>query len=234
MAKYPPGSTRRTSVSSAVSSTRPRVRRARQRVSSAIVIVVLVPDSWIEIPRPRERTSQLNPFAGRTAAAARTSTTGAGDVGAAGSAGSALAQYAPAAVPQRFSSVAVDVDRLHALGLGPYAEFVRSALLAETRRAFADRIGRGGPRLVVRITGVHLSSFAGGGGDRHGGGIHSDSLDGEALVVGPRGEILARYPQLSATPAGSASAWYDPQSEKKRTLYLAQHYASWLRRTIGG
>ncbi len=149
-------------------------------------------------------------------------------------AGPALAQFASAPAAWQFSSVTVDVEPLHARGLGPYAEFIRSALLAETRRAFADRIGRGGPRLVVRVTGVHLSSFSGGGGDRHGGGIHSDSLDGEALVVGPRGEILARYPQLSATPAGSASAWYDPQSEKKRTLYLAQHYASWLRRTIGG
>jgi hypothetical protein len=126
------------------------------------------------------------------------------------------------------------VEPLHARGLGPYAEFIRAALLAETRRAFADRIGRGGPRLVVRVTGVQLSSYGGGGGDRYGGSINSDYLEGEALVVGARGEILARYPQLSATPAGSAAFWNDPQGERKRTLYLAQHYASWLRRTIGG
>jgi hypothetical protein len=146
----------------------------------------------------------------------------------------ALAQFAAAPAAWQFSSIAVDVEPLHARGLGPYAEFIRSALLAQTRQAFADRMGRGGPRLVVRITGVYLSSYGGGGGDRHGGSINTDSLEGEALVVGPRGEVLARYPQLSATPASSSATWYDPQSEKKRALYLTQHYASWLRRTIGG
>jgi len=145
-----------------------------------------------------------------------------------------LAQYAPAPVPQRFSSVAVDVQRLHQLGLGPYAEFIRSALLAETRRAFADRLGGPGPRLVVRITGIYLSAFSGGGGGRYGSSQHTDYLDGEALIVGRGGEVLARYPQLSTTPAGSSGAWYDPDSERRRAIYLAQHYASWLRRTIPG
>ena len=148
-------------------------------------------------------------------------------------AGPSLAQFAPA--PQRFSSVVVDVDRLRALGLGPYAEFVRSALLAETRQAFADRLGGPGPRLVVRITGIYLASYSGGsGGGRFSGSTsHTDSLDGEALVVGPRGEILARYPQLSATSAASGGAWYDPASEQRRVINLAQHYAGWLRRRIG-
>ena len=155
--------------------------------------------------------------------------------GAAAAAGTALAGSAIAqSGPWQFSSVTVDVQPLHARGLSGYAEFIRGALLAETRRAFADRLGRGGPRLVVRITGVQLSSYGSGGGDRYGGSISSDYLEGEALVVGPRGEILARYPQLSATPASASSSWYEPQSEQRRTLYLAQHYASWLRRTIGG
>jgi hypothetical protein len=149
-------------------------------------------------------------------------------------AGPSLAQVAPAAAPQRFSGVAVDVERLHALGLGAYAEFVRSAVLAETRRAFADRIGGPGPRLVVRITGIYLASYSGGSGGRFGGGTsHTDNLDGEALIVGSRGEVLARYPQLSATSAASGGAWYDPASEQRRVHNLAQHYAGWLRRRIG-
>ena len=87
---------------------------------------------------------------------------------------------------------------------------------------------------MVRVTGVYLSSYSGNGGGRLGGSVHSDYLEGEALVVGPRGEILARYPQLSATPAHAGGAWYDLQSEHRRTILLAQHYASWLKRTIGG
>jgi hypothetical protein len=148
-------------------------------------------------------------------------------------AGPGLAQIAPAAPGQRFSAVAVDVERLHALGLGDYAEFVRAAVLGETRRAFADRLGGPGPRLVVRITGIYLASYSGGGSGRFGGTSHTDNLEGEALVVGPRGEVLARYPQLSATAAASGGAWYDPASERRRVVNLAQHYAGWLRRRIG-
>jgi hypothetical protein len=149
-------------------------------------------------------------------------------------AGPGLAQFAPAAPAQRFSGIAVDVERLHALGLGDYAEFVRTAVLGETRRAFADRLGGPGPRLVVRITGIYLASYSGGGSGRFGGGAsHTDNLEGEALVVGPRGEVLARYPQLSATAAASGGAWYDPASERRRVVNLAQHYAGWLRRRIG-
>jgi hypothetical protein len=150
-----------------------------------------------------------------------------------GFAGPSLAQVAPAAA-QRFSGVAVDVGRLHALGLGAYAEYVRSALLAETRRAFADRLGGPGPRLVVRITGIYLASYSGGGSGRFGGSsTHTDSLEGEALIVGRGGEVIARYPQLSATSAASGGAWYDPASEHRRLVNLTQHYAAWLRRRIG-
>lgn len=156
-------------------------------------------------------------------------------------ASSSLAQFASApATSARFSSVAVDVEVLRAKGLGAYADFLKTALLKETRAVFADRIGGGGPRLVVRITGVSLNSYASGGpaSGRHGrgggGGGDNDYLEGEALIVGPRGEILARYPQLSVTPASYGGAWYDPLSEQRRTAILAQHYAQWLRRTIAG
>jgi hypothetical protein len=163
--------------------------------------------------------------------------TGAAGLGLAAAAAPARAQPVPAITPgSRFSAIAVDVGPLHARGLGPYADFVRSSLLAELQRAFADRIGPG-PRLVVRITGITLNPFVGGGSSSRrgwggGGGTDSDYLEGEALLVGPRGEILARHPQLSATPASMGGAWYDPASEQKRTAFLAYHYAAWLRRQI--
>ena len=152
------------------------------------------------------------------------------------------AQVAPgpaAPLPARFSSVSVDVGPLRAQGLDAYADFVRRALTAELQRAFADRLGGPGPALVVRITGVSLYMYAGSGsgsgrGHSFGGGSDNDYLDGEALIVGPRGAVLARYPQLSVLPASSGGAWYDPASEQRRTVALAQHYAAWLRRTLGG
>jgi hypothetical protein len=150
----------------------------------------------------------------------------------------AAAQTAGIAPGTRFSSVAVDVGPLHARRLGDYAEFIRRSLTTELQRAFADRLGGPGPRLVVVVTGVSLNPYVGGGtGGRWGrgsggGGLDSDYLEGEALVVGSRGEVLARHPQVSATPATMGGAWYDPTSEQKRTAYLAWHYAQWLRRAI--
>jgi hypothetical protein len=148
---------------------------------------------------------------------------------------SAKAQYGGIAPGTRFSSLAVDVGLLHARGLGPYAEYVRQSLSSELRRAFADRLGPG-PRLVVRITGISLNAYAGhgqgAGRGREGGGGGSDYLEGDALAVDSRGQIIGAHHQVSATPASMGGSWYDPASEQKRTAFLAYHYAQWLRRQI--
>jgi hypothetical protein len=144
---------------------------------------------------------------------------------------------APAALaqtgPQRFNAVLVDVQPLHAKGLGPFADLVRSALLRELQRAYADRLGggRAAPRLVVRIDGISMSTYVGRGGGFYRGGVDNDYLEGEALVVAPTGQVMARHPQLSALPSSSGGAWYDPASEQRRLLALAAHYAGWLRRS---
>jgi hypothetical protein len=141
------------------------------------------------------------------------------------------AQAPAVAVP--FSSVSVDVSHLRALGSGPFADIVQGAMTDELRRVFADRIGGRGPRLVVRVTGLYLTTLPDGGGHTFrsgggGGGNVTDSMDGEALVVGARGEILARYPQHNNLhPQG---AWYDPLNEQKRADAVARNYAQWLRR----
>ncbi|GJD98763.1 hypothetical protein [Methylobacterium isbiliense] len=167
---------------------------------------------------------------------------------ASSAAASAFVPAASSAAPrvrgagQAPSSVAVDVDRLLALGLGPTAELIRSAMTAELQTVFADRLG--GQRLVVRLTGLTLSAYVGGGaggsgggggggGGRGGGGGDTDYLEGEALVLGPRGEIVARYPQLLALPSSTGGAWYQPDNEQRRIVILARYYAQWLRRTMG-
>nr|WP_232630973.1 hypothetical protein [Methylobacterium sp. Leaf118] len=135
----------------------------------------------------------------------------------------------------RFGGVAVDVRPLAAYGRGPQADALRADLTAALQRHFGDRIVRGGPTLVVRVSGLSLTPYAGGQGSRSGGfggGGETDYLEGEALLVGPNGAILARHPQLSALPSSSGGAWYDPASERRRVAALAEHYAAWLRRRL--
>jgi hypothetical protein len=104
------------------------------------------------------------------------------------------------------------------------------------RTAFADRLAPGAPALVVRLTGISLDMYAGSEGGRHGLGggnaMNTDYLDGEALVVGRDGAILARRPQLATQNANAGGAWYDPASEGRRATILANTYAQWLRRAF--
>jgi hypothetical protein len=137
------------------------------------------------------------------------------------------------AFPQYFSSFGVDVGPLKAKGLGSFADLVGAAALEELHRSFADRIDRRGPRLIVRLTGIFLTSSPDGGGGRWwrdgGGGGGSDSLEGEALAVGPRGEILARHPQLAVLDVRTSIL---TPNEPGRAAAVAQHYVRWLRRQL--
>ena len=135
----------------------------------------------------------------------------------------ALAQPVPA-----FSSVSVDVGHLKTIGVGPIADLVRDAMTDELRRIFAGRTGGRGPRLVVRVTTLHLTAFANAGRGLR--GPASDSIEGEALVVGAGGEVLARFPQIASQIAHGA--WSDPEAERRRAERVARTYAQWLPRTI--
>lgn len=134
--------------------------------------------------------------------------------------------------PQTFSGFDVDASALRAKGLGPFADLVAEATLDELRRSFADRMAPGGPRLVVRLTGIFLTPFPdGGGGDgwRRGGGGGTDSLEGEALAVGRRGEVLSRHPQLAVLDVRTSIL---TPNEPGRAVAVAQHYVRWLRRQL--
>ncbi|MBF9194472.1 twin-arginine translocation signal domain-containing protein [Microvirga terrestris] len=151
----------------------------------------------------------------------------------AGLAGAGLTLPAQAqSFPQGFSSFSVDVSVLKAKGLGPYADFVGEVALDELRRSFADRVDPRGPRLVVRLTSVILSPFPGGGGGsrwRGGDGGGDDTVEGEALAVGGRGEIFAQHPMLAALSARAPSV---APNEQGRTVAVTQHWVRWLRRQI--
>jgi len=151
----------------------------------------------------------------------------------AGLSGAGLALPARAqSFPQVFSSFAVDVSVLKAKGLGPFADLVGAAALDELRRSFADRVDPRGPRLVLRLTGVSLTPFPDRGGGfrwRGGGGGGHDSVEGEALAVGRRGEVLARHPMLAVLDVNTSIL--DP-NEQGRAIAVAQHYVRWLRRQI--
>jgi hypothetical protein len=154
----------------------------------------------------------------------------------AGLAGAGFAMPASAQAqgfPRAFSSFSVDVGPLEAKGLGgPYADLVAQAALDELRLSFADRIDPRGPRLVLVVTGVFLTSSPGGGRgwrSRGDGGGGSDGMDGEALAVGPRGELLARFPQHAALEADRSMREPD---ELGRTAAIARHYVRWLRRRL--
>ena len=134
---------------------------------------------------------------------------------------------ARAQAPLAFSSVSVDVSHLRAIGVGHFADLVQGAMTDELNRLYADRLGARGPRLVVRVTALILTSIPTGQGFR---GSSTDAMDGEAVVVGARGEMLARYPQHAAlVPMG---AWYDPLADQRRTAALARTYAQWLSRAV--
>ena len=134
----------------------------------------------------------------------------------------------------RFSRIVVDVDRLKALGLGPFAEYVRMAAADEARQVFADRIGPGGATLVVRLTGLSMRSYTGSSSIRGSGGLgENDYLEGEALILGPGGVVVARKPQLLPLAASSGGAWYREDGERRRVEIISRYYVQWLRRTLG-
>ncbi len=157
-----------------------------------------------------------------------------------GAAAALAGSPALAQAPARFSSVVIDVRPLLAQGLDGFAEAMRAAGQGQAATSFADRLGPG-PLLALRFDRLHLNGSAsgppggGGGGGRRGGsgGTDVDYLDGEALLVGPRNQILARHPQLVTHPSNSGGAWYDPAFNLRRAEAISRAYVEWMRRKLG-
>lgn len=148
-------------------------------------------------------------------------------------AASALAQ------PQGpIGGIHVDVSRLVEQGWGPNAGAIKAGMERELRTAFSGAIQRGGPVLVVKVRGIHLTSYAGGGGGGGrwggGGGQNNDNLDSEAVLVGTGNRVLASYPVLSTISASYSGPWYLPDIDQRRIVSLIQNNVAWIRRYVAG
>ncbi len=138
------------------------------------------------------------------------------------------------ALAQGVASVRVEATPNVVRGWGPNAQAVTRVMAAELRSQLGAQ-GRGGARLVVTVEGISLSSYAGGGGGRFSdGGGETDYLESVAVLVGPRGELLGRFPVLSAIPSSSGGAWYLPDVDQRRLEALARHNAAWIKTKVAG
>ncbi len=131
----------------------------------------------------------------------------------------------------QFSDVRIDVRPLLAKGAGAQADTLAADLAAALRKSFNGRIGGRGPGLVIVITSLSLRAYVGSGG-RLVGNQQNDYLEGDALLVGVKGQVLGRHHQLAATPSSYGGAWYAPDFEARRLAVIADIYAQWLAREL--
>ena len=122
---------------------------------------------------------------------------------------------------------------LKAKGLGPFADLVAAATLHELGRSFADRVDPRGPRLIVRVTEVDLTSIPdGGGGDRWRGG-RREAAPIRSTVKRWRSDRAAKSsPGIHSWPCSTVNTSAINPNEQGRAIAVAQHYVRWLRREL--
>lgn len=145
--------------------------------------------------------------------------------------GAALLASPAAAAPLRH--VAVQVD-LH--GVGAIANHIRQALPRQLAGELTRNPVEGyppGARLVVRVTEIFLANDPGVRGGRFGGGMAMpDAIEGEALVLGAGGAIIARKPVSGRSPVSSGGALPSPYNEPRRVEALTGNFAYWIVRGL--
>ncbi len=150
--------------------------------------------------------------------------------------GAGLAGEAAAQGDVRISSIEIDVRPILA-GWGPNTQIVREVMLRVLRRDFASRfVPRGGARLIVVVKAISLTSYAGSTGRRGFGsaGGETDYMESDAILVGPRGDVIAKQTVLSALDASSGGPWYLENVDQRRIAAIAEHNAWWIKVQLVG
>lgn len=146
-----------------------------------------------------------------------------------------LALAAPEAA--RFSAIRIDVAPLRNNGDGDFADWVAAVLPGALRQSFAPYLApgdRNAPVLVARVDQVYLGPEHSGG---FGGNPVMDAIDGiqgEGVVLGPRGQPVASYPLYSAVGADTyINMPYQLDITRRRVETLAKSFAQWLPGKMG-
>lgn len=130
--------------------------------------------------------------------------------------------------PVAVAAIRVDTRPLAAKGQSATAALIKPML--ERELASLHSAGRGGATLEVTVTGLTLTSYAGGQAVTLG----NDTLESEARLIGPNGNEIARYPILAIMAPSYGGAWYRPDVNQRRIEALVASNAQWIRRAVGG
>lgn len=141
----------------------------------------------------------------------------------------ALLNGASATAAPAIAALRVDVSPLAAKGQSATAALIKPMLERELAGLRAHGAARGATLQVI-VTGLHLTSYAGG----QTATLGNDTLESEAVLLGPDGRVLARYPILAIMAPSYGGAWYRPDVNQRRIEALVASNAQWIRRAVGG
>ena len=152
----------------------------------------------------------------------------------------ALAPFATApvfaqAVPIGSIQVVFTPNVMHAWG-SAHTALVKAELESTLAELLGPSLRRGaGTRLVIAVSSIWFSDFAGGGGGgkpRDGGG-GNDYLESTATLYDRSGRELGSWP-IRSTEGVGGSAWYLPDIDQRRLKALARNNAYWVKRYVAG
>ncbi len=148
-----------------------------------------------------------------------------------------IAMAASPLAATRFRDIRVDVAPLRESGDGDFADWIAAELPGMLRRSFAAYLtpgDRNAATLVARIDEVIIGTLHSGG---FGGNPVADAIDGiqgEGIVVGPRGQQIASYPLYCAVGADTyLNMPYQLDITRRRVETLALSFAQWLPGKMG-